>query len=1071
MASTAAMATGALYLGWRLTTLGSGPLWLSLPLFVLEVWGFVLLIGVLVRAWPRAAVEAPARPDHFDGPLAIAVTAGVASADDVERTLLGCHRLERDLTVTVIDRHHRDDVAALCAELGATYRSDGGATGADSFLEVASDQGQGILLWLDGGQIPLPGIVESGLARLGEPRTAVVQVSRQLLNDNSLVAMDRGGDPELIDDAIIGPRLGTRGLAPWLGPGSFARCEALVGAGRWAPGDPAALHRSAVRLQGAGWRTVHERRPLVGVKAPDSLDEYLGHRRRRALAAYRFLLTADNPLIAAGLTPHQRVVALSDALGHTAGLRQLGLTALLVVVLVTGQLPLDTSIPSLLSWWFPAWILGHDARRRASADVLGRGDPIRHAWRGVEAELSALHAIVTAHLPPARSRPHPTALGMMRVALTTAVVLNVAIVVQAIGSFWPIVPSVSPTARLVVLGVAVSALFPLVDVLQLTARRRQRRRSHRRAVSRPVAVDGMLGRTVDLNVDGLGIVGIESEIGATHALSFSLPIGSDPEVNATAVVRSVAEAGAGTRLGLEFVALAPEARRCIIDFCLQEARAQDGAERLIAEIDDLEPATPMRRATAAMSVVGVVAGVVAMIAGPASAAPVSLVDGAACLVDSAGRPVAGAAIDYHDDRWAPFGTTDDDGCVEGPVPHPSGATFRYTLDGRVIQVSPSTLADHKVVTSAVPLTVRLVDSTGKPLPGADVEFYGGTWRYAGTTGVDGTVVTELLPARTSVRVTYEGRSDEQEVDMVADPTAIFATTAVTIRFTDSTGAPTTGGRVEYLGGSWRLVGTTGIGGSVVQEMLPARTTFQVTFEDRTFQQIVDVGAVDVVDFATVPVTVSLDDTQGRPVTGAEAFFHSGEWRRMGRTGADGTVGREVLPGRITFRVDLGGLSTSRSQDVTRDAHVRFGTGRIAAADGTTVVERYAGAWIPFEDGAEILPALSAFRLADGSTIKLAPMAGQTLLVPSGEILGRETSGGWTTTTTMPTTSSAPSSSRPARRTTADDARATSDGIGGFDGALGRAEHQGRTFATRSSGSTPATRSIPSGGAAAWPSNR
>ncbi len=97
LSTLAALAAGAGYLAWRvLFTIGSAPLWLGLPMLVLEVWGYGLLAGMLYRAWPRST-RPRASADLGVGTETtadIVITAGACDVGQLERTLVGCDSLD-----------------------------------------------------------------------------------------------------------------------------------------------------------------------------------------------------------------------------------------------------------------------------------------------------------------------------------------------------------------------------------------------------------------------------------------------------------------------------------------------------------------------------------------------------------------------------------------------------------------------------------------------------------------------------------------------------------------------------------------------------------------------------------------------------------------------------------------------------------------------------------------------------------------------------------------------------------------------------------------------------------------
>lgn len=143
-----------------------------------------------------------------------------------------------------------------------------------------------------------------------------------------------------------------------------------------------------------------------------------------------------------------------------------------------------------------------------------------------------------------------------------------------------------------------------------------------------------------------------------------------------------------------------------------------------------------------------------------------------------------------------------------------------------------------------------------------------------------------------------------------------ATTNVTIKLTDSNGAPLSGGTAKYYGkangstaSNWHNFGTTGADGTTSLDITPGKVTFQLVYKHTQQSKVVTVsGANAQVDFQTSPATVSLKDSTGSPIQGAAASYYgtATAWQSMGLTGADGTATAEVLPSAISFAVEYKG---------------------------------------------------------------------------------------------------------------------------------------------------------------------
>ncbi|MFZ1362489.1 MAG: LPXTG cell wall anchor domain-containing protein [Candidatus Nanopelagicales bacterium] len=148
-------------------------------------------------------------------------------------------------------------------------------------------------------------------------------------------------------------------------------------------------------------------------------------------------------------------------------------------------------------------------------------------------------------------------------------------------------------------------------------------------------------------------------------------------------------------------------------------------------------------------------------------------------------------------------------------------------------------------------------------------------------------------------------------------------TNVTLKLTDSNGAPLSGATAEYYGkangstaSTWNSFGTTGSDGAVAREITPGKVTFKLTYKHTQQSKSVTVsGESDQVEFQTTPATVSLKDSSGNPIQGAAASYYgtATAWQSMGTTGVDGTATSEVLPGAISFAVSYKGGREQQSK--------------------------------------------------------------------------------------------------------------------------------------------------------------
>lgn len=201
-----------------------------------------------------------------------------------------------------------------------------------------------------------------------------------------------------------------------------------------------------------------------------------------------------------------------------------------------------------------------------------------------------------------------------------------------------------------------------------------------------------------------------------------------------------------------------------------------------------------------------------------------------CVRNAAGAAIGGADVETYVGMWRPVGTTVAGSCVE--VPWNAGLSdVAVSLGGIWRQVGlssvPADATGHQAVTfTTAPRFVRLVDSAGRPVAGAAVQYYAGSWQVVGTTGADGCASIELLPTTLAFAVSYLGVWNQRDVVLDDSPSTscatatTFATAPRFVRVVDAAGAPVSGVGVQFYAASWQAMGTTGSDGCTSIELLP-----------------------------------------------------------------------------------------------------------------------------------------------------------------------------------------------------------------------------------------------------------
>ncbi len=508
------------YLIWRAGwTLDSGSVWFSVPLFVLECWGVVSLLVTLavVRRGRRAAAPAvdaaESVPDRSD--ISVVVDAAAATPDALRRTLVSLREVEPHAPLVVVLAGEDPVATATVTRAGGRTRIDPDPNRAAAFAAAAIAEARSFALWVDAGDVVTPTTVRRLAEHVVESDVAIVQGSVGLANPDSFLHLREGHDEAAFEREVLAPALGRVGAAAWDGSGSLCRLEAFDDIGG-ADDRPASRQDAVTRLHERRWTTRHEPDAVVRRVAPDTIDDYLRDRQVQASERLRRrALSLRRPNRAGRL-------ALADT--HLRSIRQLLAAWLLVVALIAAPTPVGGSVPV----WIAIAAVVHGllavARHAVAAGTMGWGDWVRQGWRTVGADLSGVVKRRT-KTTAATSATGVRALGRLRLATVTLVIIDLAVLARAATLIdADLLPRFATVPRIAVLAIALGCIVSLVDVLQVIARRRQRRADHRIAAALSAIVEGEYCETVDVSPSGAGIVLADARsVGDPISLTLAVP--------------------------------------------------------------------------------------------------------------------------------------------------------------------------------------------------------------------------------------------------------------------------------------------------------------------------------------------------------------------------------------------------------------------------------------------------------------------------------------------------------------------------------------------------------------------
>jgi len=344
-------------------------------------------------------------------------------------------------------------------------------------------------------------------------------------------------------------------------------------------------------------------------------------------------------------------------------------------------------------------------------------------------------------------------------------------------------------------------------------------------------------------------------------------------------------------------------------------------------------------------------------------------------LDSTGEAMEGSVVEYYENGWQSFGTTDHTGRVssalaigtydfrvrlgEGGPPVPTRGQTRAVAypndDGNYIYTTQYVGSQSTVQFVSTEVMVELIDSNNGGLEGGISEYYDGEWKPFGTTGPDGTVSMELLPMSYQFKMTHGGNTLLKTQDIGIDPVVTFKIGAVTVQLLDSNGDGLEGGIVKYYSDGWESFGTTGPDGTVTKALPPMSYNFKMRYAKAWAYITQDVGTDPTVTFQTTLVTVKLIDSSGNGLEGGHAKYFAPGWKSFGTTDDNGEAQKELLPLSYKFKMRYEKRNSYITQDVGIDPIVIFNSKTVTVelldsnGEGLEggIVKYYSGGWKSF----------------------------------------------------------------------------------------------------------------------------
>lgn len=156
---------------------------------------------------------------------------------------------------------------------------------------------------------------------------------------------------------------------------------------------------TAMRLHGAGWKSIYHNEVLAEGLAPDDLASTLKQRLRWAQGTIQ-VLTRENPLTKPGLSFWQRLQYFQTMYSYFSGFATLIFIACPIVYFFTGIIPVKSFGPDFALHFFPAFVVN-----RLTFLAVSWGIPAGEIWRSEQYAIAMFPLFIQAVTSVLTNRP------------------------------------------------------------------------------------------------------------------------------------------------------------------------------------------------------------------------------------------------------------------------------------------------------------------------------------------------------------------------------------------------------------------------------------------------------------------------------------------------------------------------------------------------------------------------------------------------------------------------------------------------------------------------------------------
>jgi cellulose synthase (UDP-forming) len=349
------------YLVWRATTLNPDAYVFSWLVYGAELYGFLTVLLHLFMVWRLTLRDSPPAPAGKT--VDVFIPTINESVPLVRRTLIAALHMDYPHETWLLDDGNRPEMAQLAQELGVHYLARGNnlhAKAGNLNHALANSCGEYIAIF-DADHAPQRHFLNRTLGYFRDDRVAFVQTPQDFYNLDSYQHRRRRNGRRIWTEQSLFFRVIQRGKDYWnaaffCGSCALLQRSCLQAIGGFATGTVTEDLHTSMRLHMHGFRSVYHPEALAFGLAPDTVNAFLGQRIRWGEGAMKVWRT-ERLLLNRKLTLPQRLNYLASALTYFDGWQKLVFYVSPVIVLMTGLLPIYTTVESFLLHFIPYFVL------------------------------------------------------------------------------------------------------------------------------------------------------------------------------------------------------------------------------------------------------------------------------------------------------------------------------------------------------------------------------------------------------------------------------------------------------------------------------------------------------------------------------------------------------------------------------------------------------------------------------------------------------------------------------------------------------------------------------------------